>query len=88
MATEVQTVSIYDAKTHLSQMVSKVEEELTEFIVTRHGKPVAKIIPFPMERVQRVPGAWKGQMVIPDGWDEFTEEDERDWYGDETVAGY
>ena len=77
------TVSTYDAKTHFSQILSEIEQQNLEVIVTRHEKPVAKIIPFPVERTLRVPGAWKGKMVIPEGWDEFTEEDEKDWFGEE-----
>jgi antitoxin (DNA-binding transcriptional repressor) of toxin-antitoxin stability system len=50
-------------------------------VVTRHAKPVAKIVPVEEELGPRVPGAWKGKIVAPEGWDEFTDEDERDWYG-------
>ncbi|MDR0847542.1 MAG: type II toxin-antitoxin system Phd/YefM family antitoxin [Propionibacteriaceae bacterium] len=81
MTAQPLTVSIYDTKTHLSQMLSKTESELMEYIITRHGKPVAKFIPFPTDRTRRQPGAWEGLMEIPDGWDDFTEEDEAVWYG-------
>ena len=38
------TVGTYDAKTHFSEMLERVEagEELT---ITRHGNPVARLIP-------------------------------------------
>jgi len=75
------TVSTYDAKTHFSQILSEIEQQNLEVIVTRHEKPVAKIIPFPGERAPRTSGAWRGKMTIPEAWDEFTEEDEQDWYG-------
>jgi len=80
--TATQTVSTYDAKTHFSQILSKVEKQNLEVIVTRHEKPVVKIVPFRNEQVPRTPGAWKGRMVIPDGWDDFTGEDELNWYGE------
>ena len=76
------TVSTYDAKTHFSQLLSEIEEHDLEVIVTRHDRPIAKIIPFPVMSTPRVPGVLKDQMVVLDGWDEFMEEDERNWYGD------
>lgn len=39
------TVGIYEAKTRLPTLVSTIEATLEEVIVTRHGKPVAKIVP-------------------------------------------
>ncbi|MDR0959617.1 MAG: hypothetical protein LBM23_04560 [Propionibacteriaceae bacterium] len=27
-------------------------------------------------------GLLQGKFVIPDGWDDFTEEDRKDWYGE------
>ena len=38
------TVGAYEAKTHLSELLEKVEagEEIT---ITRHGSPVAKLVP-------------------------------------------
>jgi len=79
--TETQVISTYDTKTHFSQILSQVEKENIEVIVTRHEKPVAKIVPFNDERLPRIPGAWKGRMEIPERWDEFTQTDEQNWYG-------
>ena len=47
MATTLQagnTVGAYEAKTHLSELLEKVEagEEIT---ITKHGAPVAKLVP-------------------------------------------
>jgi prevent-host-death family protein len=36
-------VGIFDAKTHLSSLVDEVEKG-GEVIITRHGKPVAKLV--------------------------------------------
>ena len=79
--TATQIVSTYDAKAHFSQILSRVEKENVEVIVTRHEKPVARILPFRGSRTPRTPGAWKDRMVVPEGWDELTLEDEQDWYG-------
>ena len=41
---EANTVGAYEAKTHLSELLERVEagEEVT---ITRHGSPVAKLVP-------------------------------------------
>ena len=36
-------VGIFDAKTHLSSLVAEVEKG-HEIVITRHGKPVAKLV--------------------------------------------
>jgi prevent-host-death family protein len=76
-----ETVNVYEAKTHLSKLIARVEagEEIT---LSRNGRAVARIVPLSWKAVVRKPGAWKGRIVAPDGWDDFTEEDERDWYGE------
>ena len=52
------TVGAYEAKTHLSELLEKVEagEEIT---ITKHGAPVAKLLPVrkeirPEERVAAI----------------------------------
>lgn len=40
----METVGSIDAENHLSQLLDRVAEG-EEFIITRHGKPVAKLIP-------------------------------------------
>ena len=43
-----QTVGAFEAKTHFSQLIAKAENG-QDIIITRRGKPVAKIIPFKQE---------------------------------------
>ena len=38
-------VSAYDAKTHLPKLLARVADG-ERFVITRHGKPVAQLIPF------------------------------------------
>ncbi len=38
------TVGAYEAKTHLSELLEKVEAG-QEITITRHGSPVAKLVP-------------------------------------------
>ena len=40
----MQTVGLFDAKTHFSEYVARAEAG-EEVIITRHNKPVAKIVP-------------------------------------------
>lgn len=39
-----QSVGAYDAKTHFSELLEKVESG-EEFTITKHGTPVAKLVP-------------------------------------------
>jgi prevent-host-death family protein len=39
-----QTIGLFEAKTHLSELVARAEQG-EEVIITRHNKPVAKIVP-------------------------------------------
>ena len=43
-------ISLFDAKTHLSSIISTVEEEQVEYVITKRGKPVAKIVPIEDEK--------------------------------------
>jgi len=42
-------IGAFEAKTHFSQIIQKVENG-ADFIITKRGKPVAKIIPFEQEK--------------------------------------
>jgi len=44
-----QQIGAFEAKTHFSQIIQKVENG-ADFIVTKRGKPVAKIIPYEQEK--------------------------------------
>ncbi len=75
------TVNVYDAKTQLSQLLNRVEQG-EEIVIARNGRPVARLAPLETKRPDRVPGLWKGRITISDDFDEFTEQDARDWYGE------
>lgn len=40
----METVGSYQAKTHLPQLLERVEQGET-FTITRHGKPIARLLP-------------------------------------------
>ena len=46
-------IGVYDAKTHLAKLLDEVEkgESVT---ITRHGRPVAKLVPVPGRRKRSV----------------------------------
>jgi prevent-host-death family protein len=76
----VRTVSIYEAKTHLSRLVARAEAG-EETLVTRHGRPVARLVPVGARTQRRSAGAWRGQVEMAEDFDELGAADEQDWYG-------
>jgi prevent-host-death family protein len=40
----METVGLFDAKTHLSELIARAERG-EEVVITRHNKPVAKLVP-------------------------------------------
>lgn len=67
-------VSIYEAKTHLSQLIATVEATGEEIIIRRHNVPVAKLVPFRPMVAHRVLGGWEGQVTLHDDFDDLPEE--------------
>jgi prevent-host-death family protein len=49
-------VTLADAKAHLSALITEAEEG-AEITITRHGRPVARIVGAP-RNVARTPGDW------------------------------
>ncbi|MFC5344655.1 type II toxin-antitoxin system Phd/YefM family antitoxin [Brevundimonas staleyi] len=84
------TLNIHAAKTHFSGLVERAEAGET-IIIARAGKPVAKLTPLePQPTEDRVAmaarriGFLKGQMSIPDDFNEMgREEIERMFNGDD-----
>lgn len=65
----MEQVNIHEAKTHLSQLLARVEEG-EEIVIGRAGKPVAVLVPYRAERAVRAPGAWKGRVRVAPGFDD------------------
>jgi prevent-host-death family protein len=82
MSAPSEAISVYDFKAHLSAILATIETTGTGVIVTRHGKPVAQVLPAPPTGKPRSTGMWRGKMTVPEGWDEFTDQDAADWYGE------
>jgi prevent-host-death family protein len=63
-------INIHDAKTHFSKYVDKVALG-GEVIIGKHGKPVAKLVPFSaMQSANRKPGILKNKLWMADDFDE------------------
>lgn len=73
------TVSIDDAKAHLSRLIAQVEngEEIT---IARHGRPVARLVSLDPDRVHRTPGAWRGRVRVADDFDDVSVSELQEWY--------
>ena len=70
---------MHQAKTHLSRLVTRAEHG-EEIILTRSGRPVARLLALEPRGAVRVPGALRGQIEAPDDVD-LTEDELADWYG-------
>lgn len=66
-------VNMHDAKTHFSKLVERVEtgEEIT---IARAGKPVARLVPFHPPTIDRLAGAWQGEVWIAPDFDAADED--------------
>jgi prevent-host-death family protein len=60
--------NIHDAKTNLSRIIERVEHG-EEIIISRAGRPVARVVPLPgaVQRTGR--GSLRGQLVLAPDWD-------------------
>jgi prevent-host-death family protein len=67
---KVQETGLFEAKTHLSEMVSKVEKRGAVFRITKRGKPVAELRPIAgAEKDYRLPfgyGSGTVRYIAPD----------------------
>jgi prevent-host-death family protein len=76
-------VNLYEAKTHLSQLVEEAAAG-EEVIIAKAGKPAARLVPLAAAKQPRAPGGWQGQVWVADDFDAELSADELSaWYGDE-----
>jgi prevent-host-death family protein len=61
-------VSVYEAKSKLSQMINKALEG-EDVVITRNGKDTVKLVPATNgDKSNDWIGMWKGQIDIPDSF--------------------
>lgn len=77
----MRTVSVYEAKTSLSKLLTEVEAG-EEVVISRNGRPIARLTPVAQRTEPRLLGDLAGQIWISPDFDEFTEQDEQDWYAE------
>jgi len=61
-------VNIHQAKTQLSRLLKRVAEG-EEIIITKAGKPVAKLVPVASKNMRWL-GSAKGEFVLPDDFND------------------
>lgn len=64
-----ESVGLYEAKTQLSALVDRAAQG-EEIVITKSGKPMARLVPLVREKPVREPGKGKGQIWMADDWDD------------------
>jgi prevent-host-death family protein len=85
-AEDLDTVNMHEAKTHLSKLVERVEKKGEEIVISRAGKPAAKLVPMPQEKPgKRKLGGWEGKvwMVSDEEMEKVDKEIAEEFYGPE-----
>ena len=66
-------MNVHEAKTHFSKLLEKVATG-EEVVISKAGKPVAKLVPYQPAAVPRKGGFLAGQIwQAPDCWDDDSE---------------
>jgi len=65
---KIATVSLYEAKTHLSHLVDRAVRG-EEVVITRHGRPVARLVAAAPARARRRLGALRGKIRVARDFD-------------------
>lgn len=60
--------NLYEAKTSLSRLVDRAAAG-EEIILSKAGKPLAKLVPFHRLPEPRRPGGWEGRVRIAEDFD-------------------
>ncbi len=58
-----EAINLYDAKTHLSQLVERAARG-EEIIIAKAGRPLARLVPLEAAAPMRSPGALAGRIRI------------------------
>jgi prevent-host-death family protein len=65
---EVKSVNVHEAKTHFSKLLARVEKG-QEVLISRAGKPVARLVPHAVTAAAPVFGGDRGKLVVPEDFD-------------------
>lgn len=85
---DLEQVNMHEAKTHLSKFVERVEGG-EEIVISRAGKPAAKLVPVPKKLGKRKLGGWEGRFQMPsdEEWKKMDEEIEQMFEESEIFPG-
>ncbi|MEP6729837.1 MAG: type II toxin-antitoxin system prevent-host-death family antitoxin [bacterium] len=61
-------VNIYDAKSHLSELVDRAAAG-EEIVIAKAGIPTARLVPLRAVHENRIPGRWGSKMTIAKDFD-------------------
>jgi antitoxin (DNA-binding transcriptional repressor) of toxin-antitoxin stability system len=76
------SVSVHEAKTHLSRLLKQVEAG-EEVVIMRNKAPIARIVREGPPKKKPLLGALKGQVLIDDRFFEpLPDEELKAWYGE------
>ena len=71
--------SVHEAKTHLSRILTLLDSD-EEVVISRYGKPVARIVTFQQPQIVRKTGALKNLIEFNESFfDELPEEGRSAW---------
>ncbi|MBF0466239.1 MAG: type II toxin-antitoxin system Phd/YefM family antitoxin [Nitrospirae bacterium] len=56
-------VNIHEAAAHLSKLINRVSSG-EEIIIARAGTPIARLVPIPNRRTNRIPDTAKGKITV------------------------
>lgn len=66
-------VNIYEAKTHLSDLVERAAGG-EDIVIAKAGSPKVRLVPVRPPRGRRSPGGWEGRVHLTDDFDAVDEE--------------
>lgn len=61
-------VNLYEAKTHLSDLVERAAEG-EDIVIAKSGKPKVRLVAVAKRTEPRRPGRWKGRIVFGPDYD-------------------
>jgi prevent-host-death family protein len=67
--TEPAQFNMHEAKTQSSRLVERAAAG-EEIIISKAGRPIARLGPIPRTVTPRKPGRWRGRVAIHDDFDE------------------
>ncbi len=65
-----QPVNVYQAKTHLSQLIDRALAG-EDVVIARNGRPMVRLVPVRVTGKRRMPGAWRGLVQVAEDFDDL-----------------